>query len=65
MPKVKTNKSASKRFKRTASGGLKRSRAYGAKNNTNKSQKRKRNLRKLVMLEGVDIPRMNRLLPYK
>lgn len=64
MPKIKTNSSATKRFKRTASGGLKRSRAYGAKNMTNKTPKRKRHLRKLAMLEGADLRRMNRLLPY-
>ncbi len=64
MPKVKTNKGAAKRFKRTASGGLKCSRAYGAKNMTGKSAKRKRHLRKLKTLEGMDVKRMNQLLPY-
>lgn len=64
MPKVKTNQGASKRFRRTASGGLKCSRAYGAKNMTNKPAKRKRHLRKLKTLEGVDVRRMNKLLPY-
>ena len=45
MPKLKTNKSASKRFKRTASGGFKH-RSSG-KNHilTKKNQSRKRKLR--------------------
>jgi large subunit ribosomal protein L35 len=64
MPKIKTNKAATKRFKRTASGGIKRSRAYAAKNMTGKSAKRKRHLRKLKMIESVDIRRINKLLPY-
>jgi large subunit ribosomal protein L35 len=45
MPKMKTNRGAAKRFKRTASGGYK---ARSANRNhilTKKSQKRKRNLR--------------------
>lgn len=64
MPKIKTNSSASKRFKRTASGGLKRSRAFGAKNMTGKSGKRRRHLGELKMTDSVDLRRINKLLPY-
>jgi len=64
MPKIKTNRAATKRMKRTASGGIKRSRAYGKKKMTNKTPKRKRHLRKLAMMEGVDLRRARLLLPY-
>jgi large subunit ribosomal protein L35 len=45
MPKVKTKKSASKRFKIRAGGSVKRSRAYMRHILTKKSTKRKRHLR--------------------
>ncbi len=46
MPKIKTNRSAAKRFKRTGSGKLKRSHAKRSHMFANKSQKQKRHLRK-------------------
>ena len=46
MPKVKTKKSAAKRFKIRSSGGIKRSQAYLRHILTKKSPKRKRNLRR-------------------
>ncbi len=50
MPKLKTNKSAAKRFKKTGSGKLKRSKAYKSHILTKKNSKRKRNLRKATMV---------------
>jgi len=44
MPKLKTNRSAAKRFKLTGSGRIKRSKAYKSHILTKKSAKRKRNL---------------------
>ena len=45
MPKIKTNRAAAKRFKKTATGKLKRNKAYKSHILTKKSTKRKRNLR--------------------
>ena len=42
MPKMKTNRSAAKRFKMTGTGKLKRSKAYKSHILTKKSAKRKR-----------------------
>ena len=44
--KMKTNKSAKKRFKITATGKIKRARAGGSHYNTHKPKDRKRRLRK-------------------
>jgi large subunit ribosomal protein L35 len=46
MPKVKTNKSAAKRFKVTASGKIKRAHAYKNHILTKKETKQKHNLSK-------------------
>ncbi len=64
MPKMKTNRSAAKRFKRTGSGKIKRHKAYHSHILTKKSQKRKRNLRKSDLISSADKKRMNVLLPY-
>ena len=63
MPKMKTHKGAAKRFKLTASGKVKRFKAYKSHILTKKSSKRKRNLRRagLIATKG-DIKRMKRLL---
>ncbi|MEP6512893.1 MAG: 50S ribosomal protein L35 [Parafilimonas sp.] len=45
MPKVKTNSSAKKRFRVTASGEIMHQKAYKRHILTKKSKKRKRNLR--------------------
>jgi len=50
MYKLKTHSGASKRFKVTASGKVKRSNAYKNHILTKKSAKRKRRLRKLTYL---------------
>jgi large subunit ribosomal protein L35 len=63
MPKIKTKRSAAKRFKKTASGQLKRDMAYGSHILTSKTTKRKRSLRKGSMVSAADLPRMKRLLP--
>lgn len=64
MPKMKTNKSASKRFRKTKSGKLKRSKAYAKHLFTNKSAKRRRNLRKSTILSSADEKRVKAMLPY-
>ena len=50
MPKMKTHKGAAKRFKKTASGKLKRWHAFHSHILTKKSAKRKQNLRSGAMV---------------
>jgi large subunit ribosomal protein L35 len=50
MPKMKSNSGASKRFKKTASGKLKRHKAFRSHILTSKSRKRKRALRKSTLV---------------
>ena len=62
MPKMKTKSSAKKRFKLTASGLLKREKAYKSHILTKKSRKTKRNLRQSTVVNTADEPRMKKLL---
>ena len=64
MPKIKTNRSAAKRFRRTASGGFKRNQGYRRHILTKKSHKRKRQLRAPILVHGADVAMVKRLLPY-
>ncbi len=64
MPKMKTNRGAAKRFKRTASGGYKRAHSFKNHILTKKSTKRKRQLRPMDMVADADVPMLRRLLPY-
>ena len=64
MPKLKNNKSASKRFRKTASGKVKRSSAYGSHLATKKSRNRKRKLHKPSMLSTANKSSVSKLLPY-
>ena len=63
MPKLKSNRSASKRFKKTKNGKFKRNCAYARHLMTGKSPKRKRKLRKGGLLSAEDTRRAQRLLP--
>ncbi len=65
MPKMKTHRGAAKRFKKTATGKLKRSKAYKGHILTKKSPKRKRKLRKSGLVSKSDQKRIAQLLPYK
>ena len=62
MPKMKTNRSAAKRFRKTGSGKFMRQRAYHSHILTKKSPKRKRRLRKKTLVSGADHKRVRRLL---
>ncbi len=64
MPKMKTNGSAKKRFKKTASGKLKRKKAYNSHILTKKNRKRKRNLGKTALVDSSDFKKVSRLVPY-
>jgi large subunit ribosomal protein L35 len=63
MPKVKTNRSAAKRFKKTASGKIVRRKALKRHMLTSKTRARKRRLRKSSLVDSADSKRMARLLP--
>ena len=64
MPKLKTNRAAAKRFKKTGTGKLKRMKAYKSHILTKKSAKRKRNLRQAVMTDPSNVKNMKKILPY-
>ncbi len=64
MPKMKTSKSAAKRFKKTGTGKLKRNKAYKSHILTKKSTKRKRNLRKSTITDTTNVKNMKKILPY-
>ncbi len=63
MPKMKTNRAAAKRLKRTGTGKLRRRRANKSHILTKKTTKRKRRLRQATLVSRADEGRMNRLLP--
>ena len=64
MPKMKTSKSAAKRFKKTGTGKLRRMKAYKSHILTKKSTKRKRNLRKATITDATNVKNMKKILPY-
>lgn len=64
MPKLKTNRAAAKRFKRTAKGGYKRSHSHLRHILTKKSSKRKRGLRGTTTVHPSDVGLVNKMLPY-
>ncbi|GJL78707.1 MAG: 50S ribosomal protein L35 [Nitrospinaceae bacterium] len=64
MPKMKTNKGAAKRFRKTGTGKIKFNSAYTSHILTSKSTKRKRNLRKSKIMAPGDAKRIKVMLPY-
>lgn len=64
MPKLKTNRGAAKRFKKTASGGYKFRRANRNHILTKKSTKRKRHLRATNMVAKNDVMSVRRMLNH-
>ncbi len=64
MPKMKTNRGAAKRFKKTGTGKLIRRKAYKSHILTKKSQKRKRNLRKATVTDPTNAKVMKKAMPY-
>ncbi len=64
MPKMKTNRSAAKRFKVTGSGRLRRRKAGKSHLQEEKRAKRKRHLRRPSLVGREEMERMKRLLPY-
>jgi large subunit ribosomal protein L35 len=64
MPKLKSNRGAAKRFRRTGSGGYKRAQSHLNHILTKKSTKRKRHLRPYKAVDDTDVGRLGQLLPY-
>ena len=64
VPKMKTHRGAAKRFKSTASGKFKRSKANKSHILTKKETKRKRRLDTPTMVSKADQKRVERMLPY-
>ena len=65
MPKMKTKSGAKKRFKLTASGKIKRKKAYKSHILTKKSTKRKRNLGYASIVDKTDVPNIKKCLALK
>ncbi len=64
MPKLKTNRGAAKRFKKTGSGKIARRKAYLRHQLSCKTSKQKRNLRKGVVVDAANAPAIAKLIPY-
>jgi large subunit ribosomal protein L35 len=62
MPKLKTNRAAAKRFRKTANG-FKRGQSHKRHILTKKPSKRKRQLRSPRMVHETDVKRIAQLLP--
>lgn len=63
MPKIKTNRAAAKRFKKTGSGKFRYHKAYGSHILTSKTRKRKRGLRKSPLIDPSNVRAVKLLLP--
>lgn len=64
MPKLKTHSGASKRFKKTGTGKVKRGHSHLRHILTSKDTKRKRKLREQVVLSKADEAKVKRMIPY-
>ena len=65
MPKIKTCRGAAKRFKKTATGKIKRAKAFRRHILSHKSAKRKRHLRHAEIVAPGDARNIARLIPYR
>ncbi len=64
MPKLKTRRSAAKRFRTTGSGKIRRRKAFKNHLLEHKSTARKRNLSKLAVVNERDAENVRLMLPY-
>jgi large subunit ribosomal protein L35 len=64
MPKLKTHKGASKRFRKTGTGKIVRNHAFGRHILTSKSRSRKRKLNQSVVADPADQAKLKEMLPY-
>ena len=64
MPKLKTHKGAAKRFKKTGTGKVKRSKAFMRHILTSKEKKRMSHLGTSTLVSDADTPKVKRMIPY-
>ncbi|MDI7258410.1 MAG: 50S ribosomal protein L35 [Thermodesulfobacteriota bacterium] len=64
MPKLKTNRGAAKRFKKTGTGKVKAKKAFARHILTKKSANRKRGLRRSKLIGKSDAKGIEKLIPY-
>ncbi|MCK8602547.1 50S ribosomal protein L35 [Desulfoferrobacter suflitae] len=64
MPKLKTNRGAAKRFKRTGTGKFVCFKSNKSHILTKKTRKRKRRLRQSVVVDAVNFRSLERMMPY-
>jgi large subunit ribosomal protein L35 len=64
MPKMKSNSGAKKRFKLTATGRVKRNKAYRRHILTKKTRTQKRRLRKGALVDKTQEHQIKAMLPY-
>ncbi len=64
MPKIKTNRGAAKRFRKTGTGKIRRNKAFTSHILTKKTTKRKRDLRQAVLVHKADERNISQLIPY-
>jgi len=64
MPKMKSNRGAAKRFRRTGKGKYKRGQSHLRHILTKKRSKRKRQLGLPAHVADVDTPAVDKMLPY-
>jgi len=62
MPKLKSNRAAKKRFRKTATGKIMRRKAYKSHILTKKTSKRKRHLGKSAVVSPANMKRVRRML---
>jgi large subunit ribosomal protein L35 len=65
MPKMKSHKGASKRFKVTGTGKVKRGHSHLRHMLTSKAKKRKRKLGHSGLVSDGDIHKVKRMIPYQ
>ncbi|MCU0538731.1 MAG: 50S ribosomal protein L35 [Desulfobacterales bacterium] len=63
MPKIKTNRAAAKRFKKTGTGKYAYHKSFGSHILSTKSRKRKRSLRKNLLVDAANLKAVKLLLP--
>jgi len=63
MPKIKTNRAAAKRFRKTGSGKFIYEKAFGSHILTKKARKRKRSLRKAHVVDETNRKALKLLMP--
>ena len=64
MPKIKTNRTARKKFSINKKGTIKRAGAHHSHKTSTKGPKRRRNLGQNALVDKTDARNIKRMLPY-